>query len=300
MDKEEYFTESAFAEKYLFKISKRIYDGKSKFQKIDIIENEKFGKILFLDNIENFAVSDEFIYHETIVHPAMMTLDDVKKVLVIGGGDGGVIREIFRYKDISKVVMVDIDKEVIEVSKKFLPELSCDAFDDPRLDLIIGDGRKYVEETDEKFDLIIIDLSDPIEGGPAQKLFTKEFYDIIKSKLNDKGGIVVQSEDITCTKPESHAKIYRTLSQVFDVVRPMFAFIPSFHVSSTLTFCSDDKDPLKIESEDIDKKLKQLGDMRYYNNDMHKGLFSIPNYVKEEYDSSDDITTDANIMKYIG
>lgn len=157
-----------------FEIDKVLYEKKTEFQNLSIFENEAFGKVLTLDGVIQLTERDEFIYHEMLTHVPIFSHGNIKTVLVIGGGDGGIVREVLKHKTIEKVVLVDIDRYVIELSKQYLPKISDGAFDDPRLEVVIGDGSEYVKTQEKAFDLIICDSTDPI--GPALVLFTTEFY----------------------------------------------------------------------------------------------------------------------------
>lgn len=169
-----WFTESHTPNvKFSIRVDRQLYSSQSEFQRIDVFESPEFGRILVLDGYLMMTEKDEFIYHEMITHVPMAVHPNVKSVLVIGAGDGGVIRELTRYPEIEHIDMVEIDEEVVEVSKKYLPQTAC-AFDDPRLHIFYEDGLKYIRSAHDKYDLIIVDSTDPF--GPGEGLFTREFY----------------------------------------------------------------------------------------------------------------------------
>jgi len=164
-----------------------IFSHKSRWQKIEILHTKVWGKVLFLDGKIQSAQIDEFIFHEALVHTPMFVHPAPHKVLVIGGGEGADLREILRHNTVDKVVMVDIDDELVYACKRYLPEWSCGAFDDPRVELHIDDGREWLTRCKDKFDVVIVDLTEPLEGGPSLKLFTREFYELVKSSLTPEG-----------------------------------------------------------------------------------------------------------------
>jgi spermidine synthase len=159
------------------------YASQTRFQRMEIMESGSYGRCLVLDGKMQSSIIDEFIYHEGLVHPAMLTHPNPKRVFIVGGGEGATLREVLRHKSVEYCMMVDIDREVVEKSKELLPEWHRGAFDDPRTDLRFMDARKYLEETQDSYDVIIIDISEPVEEGPAYLLFTREFYEIVKERL---------------------------------------------------------------------------------------------------------------------
>jgi len=205
-----------------------LVSGKTRFQEYEIFLNRLWGKVLLLDGRLQSAEKDEFIYHEAMVHPVMVAHPEPRRVLVLGGGEGATLREVLRYSDLERVVMVDIDQELVEVCRTRLPEFHQGAFDDPRTELVFADGRAWLAaQPDGSFDVIILDLTEPLEEGPALLLFTREFYDLVQSKLAPGGLTALQSgtagpwgrllPDLNCT-----------LRAVFPRVLAYTAFIPSF------------------------------------------------------------------------
>ncbi|WP_243671364.1 hypothetical protein [Vulcanisaeta sp. JCM 16161] len=161
-------------------IRRVLYSGVTKYQRIAIVEFEDLGKALVLDGKIQSSLYDEFVYHESLVHPAMITHPHPRKVLILGGGEGATAREVLKHRGVEEVIMVDIDDEVIRLVKEYLPEMSQGAFDNPKLKLILQDGRKFLEESRDRYDVIVLDLTDPLEGGPSYLLYTIEFYSIVK------------------------------------------------------------------------------------------------------------------------
>jgi len=213
---------------YLNKIQKVYFSGNSKFQKIDVVQLGFLGKTLYLDSKIQSAQLDEYIYHEALVHPALLLHPEPKKVLIIGGGEGATLREVLKHKNVEKAVMVDIDGELVEFCKEYMPEWSDGAYDDSRAELIIGDAKAYIEKEGEKFDVIISDLTEPLEKGPSVYLFTKEFYNKIYNRLNNKGVFIAQSGSAFMGIAQFMATNYKTLQTIFDEVIPYQIFIFSF------------------------------------------------------------------------
>ncbi len=273
-------------------VKRFIYHGRSEFQEIQIVEYEELGKALVLDGKTQSSISDEFVYHEALVHPPMILHGSPRKVLVLGGGEGATIREVLRFKTVERVVMVDIDPVVIEVAKKYLPEWHQGSFDDERVELIIGDGLKYVKEEAEKFDVIIADLADPIEAGPAYKLYVKEFYEAVRERLNPGGVFVTQATSPT-QMLYTHAVIYNTVKSVFKYATYYHVYVKSFDGVWGFVMASDEKDPSLLTPDRISSAIKTMvkGENRFYDEVSHVHMFSIPKYLREEIESVKEIAT---------
>jgi len=256
------------------KISQVLYSEVSDFQRIDVLETEEFGKILVLYGSIMITEKDEFVYHEMISHVPLFIHPKPARVLVIGGGDGGTIREVVKHPGVQQATLVEIDQQVVEVSKRFFPQVAA-GLDDPRVRIHYDDGARFLAETDEQFDVILADTSDPI--GPAEVLFQKPFYQTVHDQLSDDGIFVAQSESPWLHR-ESVEKIYRNLTSTFPIVRMYLAHIPTYPSALwSFAFCSKQYDPLK----DFDPaRVTDLG-FRYYNADIHRACFALPTYVKE-------------------
>ncbi len=264
--------------KFSIKVKKCVYGGESPFQRIDILDTEAFGVVLVLDGIVMLTERDEFIYHEMIVHPAMAVNPEIKNVLVIGAGDGGTIRELARYGSIERIDMVEIDREVVEVCKKYLPKTAC-AFDDKRVNLYFEDGLKFVRGKKNEYDLIVVDSTDAF--GPGEGLFTREFYGNCYNALKENGIMVNQHESPFYpedAKLVSNAHFH--ISSLFPVSRVYQAHIPTYPSGHWLFgFASKGIDPVEDLKEDY---WNSLGiETRYYNTRLHKGCFALPTYVEE-------------------
>jgi len=275
-----------------------IYSGRSRFQQIDIVDTRMHGRMLFLDGVGQSSERDEFIYHEMLVHPALLSHPEPKSVLVIGGAEGATLREVFRHPGIERVAMVDIDDELIEICKRHLPTWHQGSYDDPRLELITTDGRSYVQECSESFDSIIVDLSDPLEGGPAVLLFTREFYSLLKNRLTSNGAITIQGEGISPQEMPLHACMVNTLKAVFPMVLPYPYTIHSFHrPDAHILVTLDPGWSLEGFARRIEGANLQL---RYLSPEIARGMFNLPPYLHQAYITYDQVLTDANCFTLAG
>ncbi len=268
---------------HMFAVKKHIFHGRSDYQEVQVLEYEELGKALVLDGKTQSTLADEYVYHEALVHPAMLLHGSPRSVLILGGGEGATAREVLRFRTVERVVMVDIDPLVIEVAKKYLPEWHQGAFDDPRLELIIGDGLEYVMNEGEKFDVIIADLADPLEAGPAYKLYVKEFYEAVKKRLNE-GGVFVTQSTSPSIMPYTFAVIYNTIRSVFKHATYYMVYVKSFDSLWGFTLASDHKDPATLTRESVDDLLSKLvkGENRFYDGASHIHMFSVPKHIREE------------------
>lgn len=263
---------------FSIKVSRQLFSKKSDFQKIEIFDSEEFGRFLALDGIMMLTEKDEHIYHEMIVHPAMAVHPRAKDILVIGAGDGGVLRELARYKSIKHIDVVEIDKDVVEAAKEFLPQTAC-GFKDPRIDLHFEDGVRFVRRKSDCYDLIIVDSTDPF--GPGEGLFTKEFYGGCNKALK-KDGILVNQHESPFYKDDAAAmaRTHKHIFKRFPIAKVYQAHIPTYPSGHWLFgFASKKYHPLKNLNSDKWNALKIK--TRYYNTNLHLGAFALPTYVEE-------------------
>jgi spermidine synthase len=250
-----------------------------------------------LDGRIQSSQADEFIYHETLVHPGLLAHPRPQKAMVIGGGEGATVREILRYKTITDCLMVDIDGEVVEECKKHLPEMHQGAFDDRRTRLLHEDARAYLEKTSDRFDLIVVDLVEPLEEGPACLLFTKEFYTLIRDRLTDQGVMTMQAGMTKVNEIFFHGAVNRTLREVFPVVAAYQSFISCFGTPWGFILASKGTDPRKQSAAEIDRLIaerldpKQLG---YWDGQAHLHAFSLPKFLRVSIEKNDRVITDKN------
>ncbi len=258
-------------------VDKYIYSGKTAFQRIEIIETDFFGRCLILDGKIQSSQFDEYIYHEALIHPAMVLHPKPKRILVAGGGEGAVLREILKYSSVEELVMVDIDEEAVELCKRYLPQWSEGNFDDPKVIVHYMDARKYLEESTDKWDIIFLDLPEPLDDGPCYLLFTSEFYKIVARRLKTGGHIALQADNLNPRLFQSHAAIYNTLRQHFKIVESYGTYIPSFDTKWGFIFASQTDSAIDHDSKEIDNLLKERGieNLRFYDGLTHLALFSI-------------------------
>jgi spermidine synthase len=275
-----------------FRSRQWVYRGRSRYARIDIVDTVEYGRMLFLDGIAQSAALDEFIYHESLVHPAMLTHSGPESICVIGGAEGATIREVAKYERVRRIVMVDIDGELVEVCRRYLPEWSAGAYEDPRLELHVGDGRRHLEETGETFDVILVDLGDPTEGSPALSLFTREFYEVVFSRLTPQGVASFQGEDLQPNRIALHASMVNTISSVFPHVASYPYLMPSFHSLCGHILASKVIDP---KSLDLADRVESQGfRLRYLSPALLCNLFRLPAYVEEAYDEYREVLTDSS------
>ncbi|NLC26819.1 MAG: polyamine aminopropyltransferase [Fastidiosipila sp.] len=263
---------------FSLRVKKQLFSQKSDFQQIDLYDSYEFGRVLVMDGAIMLTEKDEFIYHEMIVHIAMAIHPEVKKVLLIGGGDGGALRELCRYPDIEQIEMVEIDSLVVDVAQEFLPTVAS-AFSDPRVNLIFADGLRYVRYLKQDYDLMIIDSTDPF--GPGESLFTREFYGNCSKGLRE-GGILINQHESPYYKNDALEaySIFEKTDRIFSTAKVYQAHIPTYPSGHWLFgFMSNSWDPIA----DHDPKRWEAFDIktRYYNSDLHKGAFALPTYVRE-------------------
>ena len=264
--------------KLSIRVDKQLYSGQSEFQRIDVFESAEFGRFLVLDGYVMLTEKDEFIYHEMIVHVPMAVHPNVKKVLVIGAGDGGAVRELTRYSEIQQIDLVEIDEQVVTVSKGFLPRTAC-KLDDPRVNIYYEDGLKFVRFKEDEYDLIIVDSSDPF--GPSEGLFTREFYGNCYNALK-KDGIMVNQQGSPFYAEDAHAmqRSHKRIASTFPISRVYQAHIPTFAAGYWLFgFASKKYHPV----DDLDAESWNALNMRtrYYTTRLHKGAFYLPAFLEE-------------------
>ena len=264
--------------KLSIRVDRQLYSGKSEFQRIDVFDSPEFGRFLTLDGYMMLTEKDEFIYHEMITHVPLAVHPAVKQVLVIGAGDGGVIRELTRYHEIEHIDMVEIDPLVVEVCRKYLPKTAC-RLDDERLTIHYEDGLKFVRSCENQYDLIIVDSTDPF--GPGEGLFTREFYGNCYKALKEDGIMVNQHESpFYDADAEACKRAHKRIVESFPISRVYQAHIPTYPSGHWLFgFASKKYHPLKDLNE-TRWNMRGLS-CRYYTTTLHKGASYLPAYVEE-------------------
>ena len=278
----------------LHSIEEVLYTGQTKFQSAEVIRSGGFGKCLVLDGKIQSSDVDEFVYHEALIQPPMITHPCPETVFIAGGGEGATLREVLSHNTVKRAVMVDIDEEVIAICKKYLPEYSQGSFEDKRTELYHLDARDYLAKCREQFDVMIIDLPEPIEEGPAYLLYTREFYELVRDKLVDDGIICVQSGSAGFTELLNFAAVYNTLKSVFPIVCPYQVDVPAFGGPWGFCLASLDLDPIKLTVNEIDERItsRSIKGLRFYDGLSHQGMFSLPKYIRSELAAQTRLITD--------
>ena len=270
---------------FFLRSSKLIEASKTRFQDLEIHETPQFGKLFRLDGCFMTSEREEFVYHETLIHPALAALSAPKRVLIIGGGDGGAAEEALKHPSLDQVVMVELDEKVVEIAKQHFGAIHRGAFVHPKLKLLIDDGLKYLAETKEKFDHIALDLPDPI--GPATALYEEAFFRDCKRSLAP-GGVLTLHMGSPWSRPDRVRMLYGRLAKMFKIARPYTMFIPLYGCLWSMCACSDSTDVASVGATEIDARVSARGvtHLQYYNGATHQALFALPNFVR-------DLTVDA-------
>jgi len=268
----------------LHSIEEVLYTGQTKFQSAEIIRSGSFGKCLVLDGKIQSSEVDEFIYHEALVQPAMITHPCPETVFIAGGGEGATLREVLAHKTVKRAVMVDIDEEVVALCRKFLPNYSRGSFEDKRTELLHVDARDYLAKSRELFDIIIIDLPEPIEEGPAYLLYTQEFYQLVRDRLTANGIISVQAGSAVLTELLNFTAVNHTLKSVFPIVCPYQADVPCFGGPWGFCLASLNVNPALLSPAEVDSRIsaRSLTHLKFYDGLTHQGIFSLPKHLREE------------------
>ncbi|WP_200762938.1 polyamine aminopropyltransferase [Nitrosophilus alvini] len=262
--------------KQAVKVEKKLAEKRSRYQTIEVYESKEFGRIMVIDGHGMLCDKDEFIYHEMIAHVPVCTHKDPKRVLIIGGGDGGTARELLRHEGIN-VDMVEIDEEVVNISKEFFPQFD-EVWSNPRFNLIIGDGTEFVREAKDKtYDIVLVDSTDP--EGPAEGLFNKTFYAHINRILKDDGIVVAQGESWWIDMP-LHKEIMRVIGDFFKITMP-YRFEMYMYPGCNWNFIVGSKF-YHPTADIILQRADLIDNLKYYNSDIHISSFTLPTYVKKE------------------
>ena len=257
-----------------------LHEVKTPHQHLVIFENPTWGTVLMLDGVCQLTTSDEFVYHEMMAHVPLMALEAPARVLVVGGGDGGVLREVLKHPSVKKATLCEIDRAVVDLSLKHYPEIAGGCLEDPRADLVIADGLKYVAETRDRFDAIIVDSSEPI--GPSAVLHTREFFADCRRALK-KGGVLVTQNGLPFLFPEHLHGTTAVFSSLFKRVAPYMCTQPCYFGGPfALNLATDDKDVLKLGAKDLAKRQRKrdIDKLRYWTPEVHVGSFALPAYAE--------------------
>lgn len=279
---EQWYNETLF-ENYgqRFKIDKILFEHQTGLQHLVIFENSQFGRVMALDGVIQTTTRDEFIYHEMMVHVPLLAHGNAKRVLIVGGGDGGILREVLKHPHVEQVTMVEIDKAVVDMSKQYLPTISNGAFEDKRLNLVIADGMDFVREAKDKFDIIITDSTDPI--GPGEVLFTEDFYSNAKRCLN-KDGIIASQNGASFLQEWEFEGTYRRLSSLYQDPWFYLAGVPTYIGGfMTLAWATDNKTYRQHSLATIRSRFQAHPiKTKYYNPEIHVSSFNLPQHVLDK------------------
>ena len=270
------------SDQIIHKLDKVLLDEKTEFQSVQIVESRSHGTALVLDGVWQSCTKDEFIYHESLVHPVMLAHGRPKSVLILGGGEGATAREVLRWRCVEEVTMVDIDGDVVRHCREHLPQMHGGAFDDPRLDLRIDNALHVIETADRTWDVVISDLSDPVEDGPSHRLFTREYFDSVQKVVANGGRFVVQAGTIAPIEVDAHARLFRTVAESFGHACTFSAFVPSFGTPWGFVLGSADPIDPRPDPRQTDGLLREMLDpsaLRFINGDTVLGARLLPPYL---------------------
>jgi len=278
---------------YFYTIKKSLLKEKTKYQEIELIDTDEFGRVLLLDQITQVAEKNDYDYHETMVHPALCSHPKPHSVLVIGGGDGGILREVLKHSSVKKVEVAELDDGVIEFSKKYLAPIHNGCFDDPRVSVNIVDGREFTEKHKGEFDIVIMDMTDPF--GPSKMLYTKEFFRAIKRSFRDSNGIFVMHSESPVSRPQAFGCIQKTLRSVFTNVNPFYLYIHMYAVLWSITLSSENVNLSLVKTTSVDKRLSKnnINGLRVYNGATHISMQAEFPYIGQILKRQARIITDA-------
>jgi spermidine synthase len=287
----QWYTEQfAPTELHAHAIEETFYSGRTPFQSVAVLRTAVFGKLLVLDGDTQSSQADEKIYHESLVHPAMAAANERAEVLILGGGEGATLREVLRDATVRRCTMVDIDGDVVELAKRYLPEWSDGAFDDPRARLIIGDALRFLKDDAGLYDVVISDLTEPLPDSPSFPLFNGEVFRDIKARLVPGGVYVLQASTAGFHNMALHAKMARSLRGHFRFVRSFYTHVPAFDNDWAFLACSDEHDVAATPPERIDAYVRSLhGESWFYDAETHRRLFALPLYLRRELAKDGDV-----------
>jgi len=285
-----YVEEFAPTEFHHHAIDETYYAGTTPFQSVAVIRTPVFGKMLVLDGDTQSSQHDEKIYHESLVHPALAACESRDEVLILGGGEGATLREVLRNPGVKRCTMVDIDGEVVELSKKYLAEWADGAFEDPRARVIIGDALAFLKQDRGSYGAVISDLTEPLPDSPSFPLFNGEIFRDIKARLVPGGVYVLQASTAGFHNMGLHAKMARSLRAHFKHVRSFYTHVPAFDNDWAFIACSDRADVAALEPATIGAYVAQLrGENYFYDAETHRRIFSLPRYLRAELEKSGDV-----------
>ena len=269
-------------ERAAYEIVHTLYAGQTRFQHVEIAETRPYGLALFLDGAPQSALADEFVYHEALVHPALLAHPEPTRVMIAGGGEGATLREVLRHPSVERATMVDIDGELVDLVRQYMAPMHAGALDDPRAEVVIGDALAHLREHEDRYDAIVVDLTDPSDDGPIGELYGESFYRLVRSRLNEGGIVSLQAYSFALNNLAWFTRIVKTLARVFPIVRPYHAEVPSFKDSWGLCTASALRDPAALGPLAVDATLDERGihDLRFYDGETHAAIFTLPRHAR--------------------
>lgn len=267
----------------MLKVDEVLYSGHTGYQRVEVVRSEVYGRSLLLDGKTQSTERDEHIYHESLVHPALLLHPEPRDIFIGGGGEGGTLRETLAHRTVGRVTMVDLDEQVVALCREHLPRHHQGAFDDPRATVIHTDARKYLEADSKQYDVMIMDLVDPLEGGPAYLLYTEEYYNIARARLKPGGILATQSGPAGyLSLRECFTTIYKTLESVFNYARAYQTHVPSFVTLWGFTMASDSPLP-QLTPAEMERRIAErlVGPLRHYDGESYAAMFALPRHIRE-------------------
>jgi len=268
---------------YAHGVTRVLAQRRTRYQQMYIVETGSYGKALVLDGKWQSCTGDEFLYHEPLVHPALLLHGRPQRVLILGGGEGATAREVLRWKDVRQVTMIDIDGDVVAACREHLPEMHQGAFDDPRLEVVIADALDYLDQVGTRFDVVISDLSDPIEQGPSFKLFTREYSEKVRGVLAADGVFVIQAGSVSPLEMYLHCRLACTLRSVFSHTASLTSYVPTYAAPWSFILASERPIDTRPDPARIDRELaeKTTGKLRMLDGAALLGLYQLPKHLRE-------------------
>ncbi|MHC4941401.1 MAG: polyamine aminopropyltransferase [Planctomycetota bacterium] len=263
---------------YYAEIEKYIEQRRTKYQEMILFQNRSLGKVLVLDDLFQTSEKDEFFYHEAIIHPAMLTHKEPESVLILGGGDLGAAEEALKYPSVKRLLQIDIDKEVVELCMTHLTGIHHDCYKDSRFEITYEDGYEFMKRENEKFDVLIMDLTDPV--GVCQRLYTEEFYQNVVANRMKEGAFMALHQGFPFTLPDRSRRIHRALRQVFADVKSYSNFVPLYGDSMLYALCGSQVNLLTPDEADRKIEAAKLQDMNYISGESYQALFGLPLYIR--------------------
>ncbi len=266
---------------YMYAIQKYIYSGETPFQQVDIVDTYAYGRCLILDGKIQSTQFDEHIYHEALIHPAVVFHSSPRRILVMGSGEGAALRELCKYPFIEEIIMVDIDRQVVDLCRQHLAAWHRGSFNDSRVTVLFQDARRYINETNQQFDIIYSDLSEPDSGGPSYRLFTRQFYELVRRRLAPGGLLVVQAGGISLDYMDVHGAVRNTLGLCFNNIRSYRTYVPSFESDWGFIIASNRDNLPDLSSDQVDGSLGDMeSGLKFYDGQTHGGMFYLPKDIR--------------------